>query len=157
MFGQVRQFTIQSIMATRPQPLRRILAVAVLRAEVEFDRQFQVMHAVAITQQHVQLAKGVPLAADRQIGRDQLNAWRVLHGKLPQSLVVQTQAPRACLGQPVLQTAAVVIELTQPLLQSPRIADPVAARQRMALRPRRGREHRRGEDHPRQIAHVRMT
>ena len=93
MLGQVREFAVQPIMAARPQPLRSVLAVAVLRAEVEFDRQFQVVHPIAVAQQHVQFAQRVPGTADRQVGGQQLHTRRLLHRKLPQALVVQAQAP----------------------------------------------------------------
>ena len=110
MLGQVRQLAVQSIMAAWPQPLRGVLAVTLLRPQIQLDRQFQVMHAVTISHQHVQLAQRVPRAADRQVGSDQLYPWRMLYRKLPQPLVIEAQAPGARLAQPVLQNAAVLIE-----------------------------------------------
>ncbi|MNT51549.1 hypothetical protein D3C72_1885190 [compost metagenome] len=83
MLAQVFQFAIQSVMATGPQPERGVMAVASLGAEVELDRQLQVMHAVAVTQQHVQLAQCVPFATDRQVGRQQFDPGGMPHGKLP--------------------------------------------------------------------------
>jgi hypothetical protein len=132
----VRQFAVQSIMAAGAQPLRGIVAVAVLRPQVQLDRQLQVMHAVAITQQHVQLAEGVAFATDRQVGGNQLDARRMLHGKLPETLVVKAQAPGARLGQPMQQAITVPVQLSQPVLQAFRRLHPVTAGQRMALRPR---------------------
>ncbi len=157
MFGQMRQFAVQPIMATGAQPLRRIAAVTSLWAEVKLDRQFQMMHAIAVTQQHVQFAKGMSFAADRQVGGDQVDSGGMLHRKLPQPLVIQAQPPRACLRQPLQQAVTVTVELTQPVFEALRVPHPVAACQRMALRPRRDGEHRRGEDHPRQIPHFRMA
>ena len=95
VLGQVRQLAVQSIMAARAQPLRGVLAVAGLRAQVEFDRQLQVVHAIAVTQQHVQLAQGMPGAADRQVGGEQFHTRRMSHGELPQAFVVQAQATGA--------------------------------------------------------------
>jgi len=68
MLGQMRQLTVQPVMAPRPEPQGRVLAVAVLRAQIQFDRQFQMMHAVAVADQHVQFTQGMPGAADRQVG-----------------------------------------------------------------------------------------
>lgn len=95
MLGKMRQLAVQSVMAARPQPLRRVLAITRLRPEIELDCQFQVMHAIAVAQQHVQLTQGMPGAADRQVGGEQLHARRMLHGELPKSLVVQAQAAGA--------------------------------------------------------------
>ncbi|MMZ67881.1 hypothetical protein D1872_305120 [compost metagenome] len=81
----------------------------------------------------------------------------MLHGKLPQPFVIQAQTPRARLRQPMQQAITVAVELAQPVLQSLRVMHPIAARQRMTLRPWRGGEHRRGEDHPRQIPHFRVA
>ena len=153
MLAQVRQFAVQPIVATRAEPLRSVVPVAILRAEIQFDRQFQVMHAIAIAQQHVQLAQGVTFAADRHIGGNQLDTRRMLHGELPETLIVQAQASGTCLGQPVQQTVTVSIQFSQPAFEVFRGLHPVAAGQRMTLRPRRGAEHRRGEDDPRQVAH----
>ncbi|MNE55740.1 hypothetical protein D3C80_1505950 [compost metagenome] len=50
----MRQLAVEPVMATRAQPLRGVQAVTVLGAEVQLDGQFQVMDAVAITQQQVQ-------------------------------------------------------------------------------------------------------
>ncbi|MNT56810.1 hypothetical protein D3C72_1941440 [compost metagenome] len=133
------------------------MAIAALRAEVKLDCQFQVMHAVAITQQHIQLAQGVALAADRHVGGNQFDARRMLHGELPQSLVIQAQAPGAGLGQPVQQPVTVPVELSQPVFQVLRRLHPIAAGQRMPLWPRRIAKHRRCEDDPRQVAHFRVA
>ncbi|MOA09699.1 hypothetical protein D3C78_1295510 [compost metagenome] len=157
MLAQVFQFAIQSVMATGPQPERGVMAVASLGAEVELDRQLQVMHAVAVTQQHVQLAQCMPFATDRQVGRQQFDPGGMPHGKLPQAFVIQPQSPGAGLGQPILQCVAVLVELMQPMLQLLRGAYPVAAGQRMTLRPWRRTEHGRCEDDPRQIAHLRVV
>lgn len=153
VLAQVRQFAVQPIVATRTEPLRGILSVAVLRAEVQLDRQFQVMHAVAIAQQHVQLAQGVTLATDRHVGGNQLDPRRMLHGELPESLIIKAQAAGTGLGQPVQQAVTVPVEFSQPVFQLFRGLHPVAAGQRMTLWPGRGAEHRRGEDDPRQVAH----
>ncbi len=144
-------------MTTRPQPLRRIAAIAILRAKVELDRQFQVMHAVAVTQQHVEFAEGVPGAADWQVGGDQFDARRMRDGELPKTLVIQTQTAGARLRQPLQQAITVVVELAQPVFQALRVLYPVAAGERMALRPRCSGEHRRREDHPRQVPHFGMA
>ncbi len=50
MLAQVRQFSVQPIVATRAEPLGSVVSITVLRAEVKLDRQLQVMHAVAIAQ-----------------------------------------------------------------------------------------------------------
>ena len=115
------------------------------------------MHAVTVAQQHVQLTQGVPGLADRQVGRQQLHARGVLHGKLPQAFVIQAQAPGACQAQPMQQGAAVLVQAPEPLLQGRRLLHPVTAGQGVTLWPGRLREHRRGEDHPRQVPHCGMT
>lgn len=154
MLGQMRQLAVQSVMTARPQPLCGVLAITVLWPQIQLDRQFQVVHAIAVAQQHVQLAEGVTGTADGQVGGQQLHARRMLHRKLPQAFVIQTQATRARQAQPLLQGAAVPVQLAQPAFQQMRRLHPVAAGQRVALRPRRLREHRRGEHDPRQVAHL---
>ncbi|MNC68410.1 hypothetical protein D3C75_1189990 [compost metagenome] len=115
------------------------------------------MHAVAVAQQHVQFTQGVPFAANRHVGGNQLNARRVLHGKLPEAFVVQAQAAGAGLGQPVQQAITVPVQLPQPQLQPVRCLHPVAAGQRVTLRPRGIVQHGRGEDDPRQVTHFGMA
>lgn len=73
MFIQMGQLEVQPIMAAGAQPLPAIGAVALLWAEVELDGKFQMVHTVAVAQQHVELAQGVASAADRQVGRQQLD------------------------------------------------------------------------------------
>ncbi|MNE79145.1 hypothetical protein D3C80_1756090 [compost metagenome] len=83
MFGQVRQLAVQTVVATGAEPMGRVQAVAVLRAQVELDGQFQVVHTVAVAQQHVQFAQGMPFLADGQVGGDQFHARRLFQGELP--------------------------------------------------------------------------
>lgn len=157
MLAQVRQFAVEPVVTARAQPLGGVVPVAGLRAEVELDRQFQVMHAVAVAQQHVQFTQGVPLAANRQVGGNQFYAGCMLHGELPEAFVIQAQAPGPGLGQPVQQAIAVPIQLPQPMLQPIRCLHPVAAGQRVALRPRGFVQHGRREDDPRQVTHFGMA
>ena len=51
MLAEVLEFAVQPVIAAGAEPLRRVRAVTVLRNEVEIDRQLQVMHAFAVTQQ----------------------------------------------------------------------------------------------------------
>ena len=154
---QVRQLAVQAVVTARAKPLRAVAAVAVLRAQVELDRQLQVMHAFAVAQQHVQFTEGVPLTADRQVGRQQFHPRRMLHGKLPEAFVVQAQAPGPTLIQPVAQGAVVQILASQPVGQQLWRQHPVAAGQGVALWPGRMAEHRRREDDPGEVADFRLT
>ncbi|MNT35140.1 hypothetical protein D3C72_1711580 [compost metagenome] len=86
----MRQLTVQTVMTTWAQPVRRVLAIAAWRPQIEFDRQFQMVHALLIAQENIQLAQGVATGADWQIGSQQLDPWRLLQGKLPETFVVQT-------------------------------------------------------------------
>ncbi len=144
-------------MAARAEPLRGVLAIAVLGAEVQLDRQFQMMDAVAIAQQQVQFAQRMAGVPDRQVRGNQLDARGVLHGKLPQPFVIQAQAPCSPLGQAMQQWIAVTVQLPQPVFQSMRILHPATAGQGVALGPGWVDEHRRGKYRPRQIAHFGMA
>ncbi|BCQ62481.1 hypothetical protein PBOI14_42310 [Pseudomonas sp. Boi14] len=126
-------------------------------AQVQLDRQFQVVHAVAVAQQHVQFAQGVAAAADWQVGRQQLDPGGVADGKLPEAFVIQAQAPGRALGQPLAQGAAVQVLAAQPVGQQLRRLDPVAAGEWVALWPGRVAEHRRREDDPGEVADFRLT
>ncbi len=154
---QVRQLAVQAVMAAGAQPLGAVLAIAGLGAQVQLDRQFQVVHAVTVAQQHVQFAQGVAAAADRQVGRQQLDPGGVADGKLPEAFVIQAQAPGRALGQPLAQCAAVQVLAAQPVGQQLRRLDPVAAGERVALWPGRVAEHRRREDDPGEVADFRLT
>ncbi len=153
----MRQFTVESVMAARPEPLRGVPAIPLLRAEVQLDRQLQMMDAVTIAQQQVQFAQRMAFVADRQVRGNQFDARRVLHGKLPQPFVIQAQASRPSQGQAVQQRVAVAVQLSQPVLQLIRRLHPVAAGQGVALGPGRVDEHRRGDDRPREVAHFGMA
>ncbi len=153
VLAQVRQLAIQAIMAAGAEPVLRFLATALLRSEVELDRQFQVMHAIAVTQQHIEFAEGVAVTADRQVGADQFDPRGMAYGELPEPLVVQPQPARGGLGQPVLQGLRIMVQLPQPAFQLLRCLHPVAAGQRMALWPGCIDEHRRRENDPGQVAH----
>ncbi|MOA58185.1 hypothetical protein D3C78_1825300 [compost metagenome] len=83
MFSQVRQFSVQTVMTARPQPVRSILAISPRRPQVQFDGQLQVVNPFAVVQEDVQFAQRVPASADRQVGRQQGRPRRVLQGKLP--------------------------------------------------------------------------
>ena len=62
------QLEAQAILAGRPQPVVGVISGRLLRAEVQLDRQLQVMHALVIAQQQIQLAQGLPSLAYRQAG-----------------------------------------------------------------------------------------
>ena len=49
MLTEMRELAVQPVIAARSQPVRRVVPVAVWRAEVKFDRQFQMMRAVTVT------------------------------------------------------------------------------------------------------------
>ncbi len=157
MLVQMGQFTVEPVMAARAKPLCSVLAITVLGAEVQLDRQFQMMDSVAIAQQQVQFAQCMTFVADRQVRGDQLDARGVLYGELPQPFVIQAQASRAPLGQAVQQRVAVTVQLPQPVFQSMGILHPVTAGQGVALGPGGVDEHRRGKYRPRQIAHFGMV
>ncbi|MCY1553375.1 hypothetical protein D9M68_898510 [compost metagenome] len=112
-----------------------MFAALLFGAEIEFDRQFQVVHAFLVAQQQVQLAQGMPALADRQVGRQQFDAGSGAQGELPETFVIQPQAPHRALRQPIEQGAAVVVEVKQPVGQGARRARPWAGAQGMALRP----------------------
>lgn len=154
MLAQMRELAVQSIMATGPQPLRRISAIALLWAQIQFYGQFHMMHPFGIAQQHVQLAQRLSAQTNRQVGRNHLDAGCLGHCKLPQTLVIQAQPSGCALGQPVLKGVAVLIEPQQKVRQPLRVAHPVAGGQWVALRPRRLAQHWRRKDDPRQIPHV---
>ena len=157
MLAQVRQLAIQPVVTARAQPLRRVAAVAVLRAEIQLYRQLYVMHAVTVAQQHIQFAQCLTVQADRQVGGDDLHARRVLHCELPESFVITPQTARGGLRDPVLQLPAVLIQFTEEIGQSLWRLDPVAPGQWMALRPRRGIKHGRRQNDPRKVAHLRVS
>jgi len=138
--GQVGQFAAEAIVAARPEPVRRITSVARARPQVQFDGQLQMMRALAVAQQNVQLAQGPSPRANRQVGRQQLDPGRLFQGELPQSFVVQPQAPAGDPCQPVAQGQVIGIQCAQPVVQVLRIGRPGATRQRMALGAGRGAE-----------------
>ncbi len=157
VLAHVGQLDIQPIMAAGAEPACGIFPRALLRSQVELDRQFQMMHAVTVAQQHIEFAQGMTVATDRHVGADQFDSRCLAHRELPEPFVVQPEPTRGCQGQPVLQGAAVAIQLPQPVFQLLRRLDPVAAGQWMALRPRRIEQHRRRENDPGQIAHLGVT
>ncbi len=107
------QLGLQAIVAARPQPAPRVGTEA-LRAQVQLDGQFQVMHPIAITQHHIQLAQGPAVFADSQVGRQQFDAGRLLQGKLPQAFVIQPEAAAAKALEPVLQGRVIGVQPVQP-------------------------------------------
>ena len=62
------QLEAQAILAGRSQPVVGVISGRLLRAEVQLDRQFQVVRALVIAQQQIQLAQGLPGLAYRQAG-----------------------------------------------------------------------------------------
>ncbi len=51
VMAEVVEFDIQPVVATGAQPVRKQLATGPLRAEIELDRQLQVVHALFVAQQ----------------------------------------------------------------------------------------------------------
>lgn len=150
MGGQMGQLAVQAVVAAGAHPVRRVVALA--GAQIELHRQLQMVHAVLVAQQQVQLAERASAQADRQVAGQQLDAGCRLQGKLPESLVVEAQAADRAVGQPAEQGGGLLVEAAQPVGQPSRLTRPAAAGQRMALRPFGIRQQRRRQQGPGQIA-----
>src|SRR5690606_27824929 len=135
MPGQVVELAVQPVLGARPEPLRRVAAVAGARAEIELYRQLHVAHPLAIAQQQVPSAQGASAQADRQVAGQKLPARRGPQGELPEAFVVESQAPPAALRQPLAKRRGLLVEPAQPVGQPARLGGPAAAGQRVALWP----------------------
>lgn len=157
MTGQVRQLGAEAVMAAGAEPVRRVLAIVDGWAQVEFDGQFQMMIAVTVAQQQVEFTQGAPAVADCQVGRQQLDAWRVLQGELPKAFVVQAQPPTVQACQPPQQRRGRLVERREPVAKALRIIGPGAAQQRVALGAAGLGQQRWRQQRPGQVAHGRVA
>ncbi|MNY16286.1 hypothetical protein D3C86_1495430 [compost metagenome] len=137
------ELDIQAVVAARADPVGAFGTALLLRAEVEFDRQFQVVHAFLVAQQQVEFAEGLAVLADRQVGRQQLDTGGGVQGELPETFVIQAQAAHRTLCQPVQQATWILVEAGQPVGQQAGRTAPLAGAERVALRPRQAAQQRR--------------
>ncbi len=154
MQAEVFQFAVEAVVAARADPLGGFAAIAMAWAQIELDCQLQVVNALRIAQEQVELAQGLAGDADRQVGRQQFHIRRLAQSELPEALVVEAEATVGGLRQPVLQWQGVLIQSMQPVGQALGPAGPSAGAERMALAPGRPAEQRRREQDPGQVAHA---
>ncbi len=121
MLREVAQFQIEPIMTARAKPVSGIAAV---RAEIELHRQFKMVFTFVVTQQQVQLAQGLAVLADRQVGGDHLDIWRSMQGELPQAFVIEAEAAYRSCRQPGMQATGIVVLLNEPVSQPLRLPRP---------------------------------
>ncbi|MCY1518378.1 hypothetical protein D9M68_530980 [compost metagenome] len=143
VLAEVFQLAVEAVVAARAYPFRGIAAIAMARAEVELDRQFQVMHPFGVAQQQVELAQGLPGDADRQVGRQQFHARCLAQGELPEPLVIESEAAVGGLRQPLVEGFGMLVQLAQPVGQAAGVAGPAAGTEGVALAPGRLAEQRR--------------
>ena len=154
MLREVAQFQVEPVLAARAQP---VSGVAATRAQVELHRQLQVVLAFVIAQQQIQLAQGLTVLANRQIGSDHVYVWCGMQRVLPQALVIETETAQRFCRQPGVQGAGILVLLRKPVGQLLWLLHPATGLQRMTLArcgvgQQGGREQR-----PGQIAHRRGT
>ncbi len=77
------QLEIEAVVAARAKPLRVQAAIALSGSEIELHRQLEVVHALVIAEQQVQLTQGGAVLANWQIGCKQLNVRRLGQCVLP--------------------------------------------------------------------------
>lgn len=121
MLCEMTQLQIEPIMTARAEPVSGIAAV---RAEIELHRQFKMVFTFVVTQQQVQLAQGLAVLADRQVGGDYLDIWRSMQGELPQAFIIEAEAAYRFCGQPGVQVAGVFVLLNEPVSQPLRLPCP---------------------------------
>lgn len=154
MLREVAQFQVEPVLAARAQP---VSGVAATRAQVELHRQLQVVLAFVIAQQQIQLAQGLTVLANRQVGGDDLDIRRRVQGELPQAFVIETEAAHRFRGQPGMQGTGIVVLLHEPVSQPLRLPRPATGLKWMTLDFRGLTQHGWREQRPGQVAHSRGT
>ncbi len=157
VLAQVGELQVQAIVVAGAEPVVVLAAVSGPEAQIELYRQLQMVHALVIAEQQVQLAEGAAVLPDRQVGRDQLQVGRLAQRVLPEPFVVQPQAPIAALRQPGLEDRRLGILAQQPVGQQPRLAVPAACAQGVTLAGRCFAQQGRRQQRPGEITHLRMA
>lgn len=72
------------------------------------------MFALGVAQQQIELAQGLAVLADRQVGGDDFHIRCGGQGELPEPFVVQAEAARGSCRQPGVQCSGITVLLHKP-------------------------------------------
>ena len=91
MLAQMLQLARQIVGVAGALPVSVGTPIRSARSQIQFDRQFEVMHALRIAQHNIQFAQRSSVLPNGQIRPQQLDARRLLQGELPEAFVIHPQ------------------------------------------------------------------